>query len=343
MFRHPFALLNAGSKKASWQKRRGNLNRAASHIYEPCSVKAALILIAVSLVIGGKTVSAAEGGSGLYLLGYQGSFAGVLSSPGIYFKTDIDYYDGKASTVVRLGRVEADFKARSIIETVNLTYVTKFQILGGTWAVSAVPTWGYVSLEAIATSPDETVRLDDWDYGLADLPITPIVLGWHRGNFHYLASVTVYLPVGEYDLSKKVNIGKNHWAFEPAAAFTWFNRERGHEVSLALGYTINLENEDTDYKTGDEFHADFAAAKHFPSGLAVGVGGYAYNQVTDDRGDGAVLGEFKGQVYALGPQLSYSFGAGLRSFSLTARYFKEFEAKNRLEGDSFWASLGFSF
>ncbi len=97
----------------------------------------------------------------------------------------------------------------------------------------------------------------------------------------------------------------------------------------------NYENEDTDYRSGNELHADFVAAKHFGN-WAVGVGGYVYKQVGGDSGEGASLGDFKGRATALGPQFSYSTASGL---NIAGRYQHEFDVLNRPEGDKLWLNI----
>lgn len=102
-------------------------------------------------------------------------------------------------------------------------------------------------------------------------------------------------------------------------------------------FDYNFENNDTDYRTGNEVHVDFIAAKHWGP-LAVGLGGYAYHQVTGDSGSGAILGDFKGRAYSLGPQVRYQF----ERFSVTAKYQEEFNVVNKPEGNKFALDFAFS-
>jgi hypothetical protein len=73
--------------------------------------------------------------------------------------------------------------------------------------------------------------------------------------------------------------------------------------------------------------------QHLSKAFAVGVAGYYYNQVTGDSGAGAVLGPFRGEVTAIGPNLTYNFQMGAVPVFTSARWLHEFDAKNRLEGD----------
>jgi len=85
--------------------------------------------------------------------------------------------------------------------------------------------------------------------------------------------------------------------------------ERRREASFFVGYTMNTQNTATDYRSGDEFHADFALAQYLPGGFVTGMAGYALQQTTPDYGGGAVFGSFRGRVLALGPLMGKTVGA----------------------------------
>ncbi len=54
---------------------------------------------------------------------------------------------------------------------------------------------------------------------------------------------------------------------------------------------------------------------------------------------GAVLGPFQGEVTGVGATAAYNFKIGHMPATLRARAFTEFNATNRMEGDSFWLGL----
>nr|WP_234793168.1 transporter [Ensifer adhaerens] len=79
------------------------------------------------------------------------------------------------------------------------------------------------------------------------------------------------------------------------------------DLSGAAGFTFNGENPATDYRTGTEFHAEWAVTRHFGQEFSTGVAGYFYQQVTGDSGPGASLGDFKGRIAAIGGTMGYNF------------------------------------
>ena len=92
----------------------------------------------------------------------------------------------------------------------------------------------------------------------------------------------------------------------------------------ALGVTFNFENTATNYKTGDEFHFEWAIG----SQLAPGLVGYDYRQFTGDSGSGAVLGAFEGRVDAIGLGASATTLVGTMPLIINIRGYKEFNAEN---------------
>jgi hypothetical protein len=138
-----------------------------------------------------------------------------------------------------------------------------------------------------------------------------------------------------------VQTGLNRPALDIKGAYTFLSLQTGTEVSAALGMTINALNTKTDYQSGAELHFEWALNQHFPLGSAAGVGGYFYQQLTNDYGSGDTVGSFKGRVAAVGPLLSYTLKAGAQEVNLSARWFHEFAVENRPRGDVIYASLNF--
>lgn len=91
---------------------------------------------------------------------------------------------------------------------------------------------------------------------------------------------------------------------------------------------------DSDYKSGADFHFEFAAMQHVSKQVAFGVVGYHYQQVTGDSGSGAVLGDFKGRTTAIGPAANYNFQLGMLPVSTSLKWTHGLDVENRLKGAS---------
>ena len=296
--------------------------------------------------------------------------AGVTPPPGIYVVDTNYYYAGSATGDAAVGvalkrtgplgrtttlnlNIDANIKvdAKAYFNVPTAVWVTPQKLLGGDLGFIVATPIGYkdvnagVGLNARATatlpaplnltiqaSRQAQLAFGDNQTAFGD-PIAAAFIGWHAGNFHWNVTTMANIPLGQWDRGNMANIGFNRWAFDTTAAFTWLDPTVGLELSVAPGYTINLENPDTNYKSGREFHVEFAAMQQLSKQAAIGVTGYHFRQVTGDGGSGAVLGDFKGRVTALGPTLNYNFQLGQLPVMTSLKWMHEFEVENRLRGD----------
>ena len=302
----------------------------------------ALVACAVSLPTA--SLKAAEGAAGFYLLGSKTSMAGFLPPPGTYVQNLKYYYTGDASVALNFGGIDVSggVSADLFFEIPVGIWVAPRKVLGGNFALSLmVPIgWKDVGAGVTLTVPGGGVigggRQDD-DLAFGD-PVAGATLGWHDGNWHWNVGLLVNTPIGFWKQGNLSNIGWNRWGFDTTAAVTWLDPKIGLEISTAAGFTFNVENPDTDYKTGTEFHLEWAVVQNFSKSFGIGIAGYHYQQVVGDSGAGATLGDFKGRVTALGPVVNYNFNWGQIPISTSFRYFRDFNVKNRLEGEAFMFS-----
>ncbi len=288
-------------------------------------------------------VIAAEGAVGFYLLGSTTTNAGILPPPGTYVIDYNYFYSGSTDFTLDIaglildGGVDAD----AYFNIPTPLWVAPGKVLGGNVGfLMLIPIgWKDVSAGASLTGPRGGVigtNLRDEETKFGDL-VPGMMMGWHTGNWHFKTHTLVNVPVGFWERGNLANMGFNHWAIDNAAAFTWLDPKIGLELSAIAGFTYNFENPATDYKTGTEFHLEYAAVQNFSKRFALGVNGYYYDQVTGDSGSGAALGSFKGRVIALGPVMNLNFQVAKLPVSASLRYFREFDVENRLEGDAGYA------
>lgn len=285
---------------------------------------------ALLLMAAAATVQATEMGGGAYPNGAEDFMAGAVPPPGFYFLDYLNYYhastfrDGNGNSAI------PDFDLKATANVFRFLYVTKHQVLGGFWGMQAfVPV---VNLDVSAAGHSQT------NTGIGDIIIDPFILSWHSKNWHAVTGLDIYLPTGSYDVHDLANIGRNYWTFEPVAAFTYVS-DSGFDVSAKFMYDINTKNDDSDYKSGQEFHLDYSIGKKFDN-LSVGVGGYYYRQVTNDKQGGVKVGDGnKGQVFGIGPQFKYDH----KNMSFLLKYQAETSVKNRPDGDKLWFKFVYAF
>ena len=291
--------------------------------------------------------------------------AGMTPPPGFYASSFTYLYTGSAGGDAALSwtlsqggttlppfptlRIDAAVKAKAnvALDVVSAMWVAPEKMLGGHVGFGVLAPFGYqgvdVDIKALSDShlsrwphlaawraragfqlhvrdgrsaPDRVHRMELWQF-----PLEADGARQHPGR-----AVT-----RKRDL---VNIGFNRWAADLTGSLTWFDPASGWEVSVAPGVTFNGENPDTNYKTGTELHVEAAVMKRITGELSVGLAGYHYRQITGDSGAGAVLGPFKGEVSAIGPNLTYNFQLGTRHIFTSVRWLHEFKATNRMAGDA---------
>lgn len=305
-----------------------------------------LLCLAVSpLVLLPQQVSAAEGGLGTYLLGSKGPSAGVTPGPGWYFQNDLYLYSGSIGRDADLplnGRLSFGVEGSAVLSIPTIIYVSPAEVAGGRLGFTASLPMGRKNVDvdysyAGPRGNGFTGAQSDGRNMVGD-PKLGAFLGWNTGNWHYQVSTQINVPIGDYDNDRLANLSFNRWSGDLIGAVTWLNPQTGLDLSGTMGVTFNGENKDTDYKTGTELHLEAAAIQHFNKQFDAGIMGYHYEQVSSDSGDGA-SSDFKGRVSALGVTAGYNMLIHDRPVSLRVKYLKEFNTRNRAEGETMYMTI----
>ncbi|MGE0379268.1 MAG: transporter [Hyphomicrobium sp.] len=272
-----------------------------------------------------------EGASGIYVPGNFGFGAGVTPSPGVYISSGIGYYRGDIKVYTEGGKVVIDVDKRPFSTALAGLWVPETKFFGGQIGLSLASTYSYAWAHGVVTGLiNEEKTVEGW--GLGDT--TPRVqIGWTSGYWSNTVYLTTWLPTGRYQRGFQPNTGKNRYGANIAWGVTYTEPETNLEFDSAIGVTFSTANPATDYKNGDAFIWDWAVGKRFSNGLQIGVAGYAYQQLTADTGLGAKLGPFEGRVFGIGPHLTYNTALMNQPVIFNFRYYREFDAKNRFEGD----------
>lgn len=294
------------------------------------------VLVAASLMFGhANTAKAAEGASSHYLPGTAGDILiAQPPKPGWLAGGMLWYEVGNVSRAVLQGRVDLSLDLDLFLAIPTATYTFRPKVLGGTYTVGISVPFGYGNLDAQAIFPILGTRhVSDDSFALSDIFVTPLQLNWSAGSFSFKFAESVMAPTGKYDTGDLVNLGRNYWSFDTVGAVSWFNAKTGTGVDLVPGIMFNTENNDTNYKTGTEFHLDFAANQFLSEGFALGIRGYYYQQLTGDSGSGAVLGDFKSEAFGVGPAFAWIPKSAGGNLSVLGKWIHDFDAENRFDSD----------
>jgi hypothetical protein len=280
-------------------------------------------------------LQAAEYGISTYALGGNAFGAGATPPPGLYTTSVYGFYSGDFKTTVNFDRVTltAGAHLQYVTSATNILYVVPGKMWGGNLGMSVTVPVGRVDIDAtISAGPlTRSSGVDGW--GLGDI-VPKAQLGWHHGDFSHTLYLQVVTPTGKWDPGFSPIIGMNRPGVDTGWAFTWADKRTKIQVNGAAGFTFNFENTDTNYKSGSEFHFEWAIGYEMSPGLVVGVVGYDYRQLSGDSGAGALLGDFKGSVDAIGPGISYTTLFRQMPIILNVRHYQEYNVDHRWEGSS---------
>jgi len=318
---------------------------------------------ATALLFCPEVSHADQGGGSFWFPGQFASLAAVQQTPGwalsaIYYHSSVAA-NGSAAAARQIlaGGIPVNVNVslnlsligRSDLVALAPSYTFADPVLGGQLVVGMSGQYGRAAasiagtLTAIA-GPIVVTRTGVLEGALVSYgDLAPFAeLLWSHGVNNYMAYVTGNIPVGDYDPLRIPNIGLGHGAIDVGGAYTYFNTATGNEFSGVAGFTYNLANPDTQYRSGIDFHFDWGASHYLTKQLFVGIAGYAYQQITDDSGQNPILGGFRSRVFGVGPQIGYSFQVGDMQGSLSLRGYGEFGAANRPSGWNTWLTFTIS-
>lgn len=301
-------------------------------------------LLGLVALLPAMTVVADDGGISFWLPGQFGALAAAPTEPGwslplIYYHVSAS--DGGNKATPRGGRTTLGLDATADLLFASPTYTFTEPLLGAQAAVSMVAAVARseASVDATITGPRGRTfsgGTDDTLKGGSDLYLLG-TLKWNHGVHNFMTYTMGNIPVGAYDPDRLVNIGLGHASLDAGGGYTYFDKK--NEFSAVAGMTYNWENTDTDYQNGIDAHLDLSASHFVTDQTHLGLVGYVYHQVTGDSGSGAVLGDFKSRVSAVGPQAGHFFKVGKDLWYVNLKGYYEFDAENRPEGWNTWVSL----
>jgi hypothetical protein len=304
-----------------------------------------------------------ESGISFWLPGLYGSLSATPTTPGwsiaaIYYHTSVDasgataaareFQVGRFSPTVNID-LNVSLGGQADLMLVAPTYTFATPVLGGQLSATLASVYGRNSANlagtlTLAAGPLVVTRngiLEDALTAYGDLFPT-VKLKWNNGVHNYLVYAAGDIPVGDYNAGRLANIGIGHGAIDVGGGYTYMNPGTGIEFSAVGGVTYNFKNPDTQYQSGIDLHFDWGASKFLSKQVFAGFVGYAYQQITDDTGQPAVLGGFRSRVFGVGPQIGYIFPIGSNQAFLGLKGYGEFDAANRPSGWNTWLTFSIS-
>jgi len=279
-----------------------------------------VLLLVVSMFLMANSAMATEGGGSIYPNGNENFLVGAMPPPGFYTLLYADYFHSHTLRDNNGDRVPIDFNVNVHALAPRFVWVTKQKVLGGNLALHTILPLLNVDVQVNNKRDSST--------GLGDIVIGP-GLGYHLSDkFHYVFAFDINMPTGTFDTSRLANTSRNYWNIEPLVTASYIQPE-GINADIKVMYDYNFKNSKTDFLSGQELHADFAAGWGFGNGWVVGLGGYAYQQITDDEKNGVTVPDNKGRAFGIGPSIKFDNGKG---WFITAKWQEDIGVRNKAEG-----------
>jgi len=219
-----------------------------------------------------------------------------------------------------------------------LWWVTEKKIFGANYGLMAVIPIANWELEAPVFGTDLRTR-----WGLGDLYLQPVNLGWHRERADFMAGLALTLPTGRYADTDEGDIGLGHWAFEVyAGSSVYFDQAKRWHLATTAFWETHSAKKDSDTTVGDLLTLEGGLGRSFKAGaLIVGASYFAQWKLTaDDFGrdftvpGGLSIGNHR--VYGIGPEVTLPLASSQRLLALvTVRYLWEFGARTKSQGQTF--------
>ena len=306
-----------------------------------------VLLLAAIAIAGSTSPSCAfEGMLTHYLRGSADFYAGfVPTEPGVHVQTKYAFYAGEADehSIPENLDIGVDLDLNVWINAAAV--ITPWEILGGTYGFAGTLSYAWIVTDAdIRRYSDgrEIANQHGYVQGFTDPTVTPLILGWHDGNWHWNTTLSVFVPGGRYQRGEP-STGKKFWSIVPSAAVTYIDPASGWHGSLAMVYSFPFENEEVKYKSGQVIEFDYAVGKQVTRSLSLGLAGYAVQQTTPDKGIAAAYGNFQARVFSVGPIARLSFDLFGKEFTAKAKWAHEFGGKNTFVGDQIDVTLATAF
>lgn len=288
--------------------------------------------ISALALLGAGTAQATEGGGSTYNPGVENFLVGAAPPPGFYVLEYLTHY--RANKVMdNNGNVATppDFKLRATAAATRFVWSTPHKVGSGNLVLQAIVPLVNLKVSAAGNSQSKT--------GLGDITLGAGIAYHHSPALHSVVGLDFIAPTGRYKSTDQLNIGRNYWSMQPLYTVSYIN-PTGFNGDFKATLNINGKNSATQYASGDEFILDYSAGYGLGNGWVVGVGGYVYEQLNDDKQNGVTLPGRKASSFAIGPSLKYDNGKG---WFITAKLQKETNAKNRPEGTALWIKTTIPF
>ena len=292
----------------------------------------AAVLVVASLLACGS--ARAQQAVGHKLLGTLGLQAGSQPSTGVYIVNQFMTYAAE-----RL--IGPDGNALPV--GLRLNAYSEVLGVGGTYEVPRLATYvsASVGLPMARVSlntqrPDASIDL----FGLGNLYVQPLRLGWRFPRFDVLLGYAFYAPTASHEPGGTDGVGSARWTHEASLGGTVnLDRDKVWSLSALASYQVNQRKLDVDVTRGQNLQVQGGLGARVRPYLDVGLAGYGFWQLTFDTGADLPksLRGLRDTAYGAGPEIDVAI-APIRG-RVSVRYEHDLSVRARPHGQVFVIQL----
>jgi hypothetical protein len=302
----------------------------------PRGVWLAAALIATGVLDAGDA-GAQQQSLGNRVLGTNGLDAGKEAESGLYVADRFVSYGAYALNDRNGNRVPVNVDLSVLVDAVGVSGVLELKPLATYVSMSlSVP---FSSVQNQINNPQASID----SFGLSDIYVQPLRLGWRLPHLDVLAGFAVYVPTGRYEPGGVSNLGAGQWSRELSLGTTvYFDRRKAWSLSALSSYQSNQYKRGIDIRRGDTVQIQGGAGVRIGGTVDLGLDGYALWQVTDDAGADLppVVRGARDRDFGLGPEVGFVL-APIRS-KVAMRYEHDLAAESRPLGQIFVFEFAFT-
>jgi hypothetical protein len=150
--------------------------------------------------------------------------------------------------------------------------------------------------------PDASIDL----FGLGDLYVQPLLLGWRPPRLDVVLGYAFYAPTAPHEPGGTDGVGSAQWTHEATLGGTLvLDEHKLWALSALASYDVNQRKLDVDVTRGQSLQIQGGLGAKLRPYLDVGVAGYGFRQVTLDSGTDLpqALRGLRDIAYGAGPEL----------------------------------------
>jgi len=281
-----------------------------------------------------------------------------------YRSNRIDDRNGDAVRSISVGPATIDLAVDLDLyaSAPTLIWVSDFRVLGARYGAYVEPQLTNSSLgAALSTATGSGRSVNESQFGMGDLFVQPLWLGWEKARWSVAVGYGFYAPVGRYrtetltlpvvgpiEVEGSDNIGLGFWTHQVQGAVTFYPWEhRGTAAVAALTWEAHGRKSGFDLTPGQDLSLNWGVSQYLPlrkdkkTLLEVGLTGYSTWQVTDDEGSAARHPEVRDRAHAVGAQLGVTYVPWKAAVNL--HYLREYATVDRFRGSFLGLNVAFGF